>query len=64
MSQNSKENLTEVPFVIKSQPFNKKVYLKSDSSTGVFCEFCEIFKSSYFVEHLRTTASALPEEML
>ena len=36
MSQNSKENLTKVPFVIKSQPFNKKVYLKSDSSTGVF----------------------------
>ena len=22
-----------------------------------FCEFCEIFKNNYFVEHLQTTAS-------
>ena len=23
-----------------------------------FCEFCEVFKNTYFTEHLRTTASA------
>ena len=28
------------------------------------CEFCKIFKKSYFVEHLRATASARFEEVL
>ena len=30
---------------------------KRDSNTGVFCETCEIFKNTYFEEHLRKTAS-------
>ena len=31
--------------------------LKRDSGIGVFCEFCEIFKITFFTEQLRTTAS-------
>ena len=27
-----------------------------------FCEFCEIFKNTFFIEHLRATASALQEK--
>ena len=33
--------------------------LKSDSNTGVFCEYCKIFKNAYFEEHPQTTASDL-----
>ena len=34
--------------------------LKIDSSTVVFfCESCEIFKNTYFVEHWRTAASTI-----
>ena len=29
------------------------ILLKRDSSTGVFCEICEIFKNTFFTEHLR-----------
>ena len=33
-------------------------FIKKETSTQVFpSEFCEIFKSTYFVEYLRTTAS-------
>ena len=32
--------------------------LKRDSNTG---EICEIFKNTYFEDHLQTTASALPK---
>ena len=31
--------------------------LERDTNAGVFCEIREIFKSTYFEEHLRTTAS-------
>ena len=33
--------------------------LKGGSNTGVFCEYCKIFKKTYFEENLRTTASAI-----
>ena len=34
--------------------------LKIDSSTVViFCESCEIFKNTYFVEHRQTAASII-----
>ena len=29
------------------------LFIKKDSNTG-YCEYCEIFKSSYFEEHLQT----------
>ena len=33
-------------------------FSKKETQTQVFsCEFCEIFKNTFFVEHLRTAAS-------
>ena len=33
-------------------------FIKKDTSTQVFsCEFCEIFKKTFFTEHLQSTAS-------
>ena len=38
--------------------FNKSCcLLERDTNAGVSCEIREIFKSTYFEEHLRTTAS-------
>ena len=31
--------------------------LKRDFNTGVFCKDCEVFKNTYFEEHLPTAAS-------
>ena len=31
--------------------------LKTDSSTSVSCEYCEIVKNTHFKKHLRTAAS-------
>ena len=48
ISQNSRENTcARVSFLIKLQA----------SDIGVFCEFCEIFKITFFTEHLQRTAS-------
>ena len=33
--------------------------LKSDSSKGYSCEFCEDYKNIYFVEHLQIATSEL-----
>ena len=37
----------------------KFIKIKRDSNTGFFCEIYEIFKNTYFEEHLRTIASKL-----
>ena len=29
----------------------KKVFLKISQTKGVFCEFCEIFKNTFFIEN-------------
>ena len=51
ISQNSLENAcAKVSFLIKLQ---KKTVAQEFS-----CEFCEISKNTFFIEHLRTTASA------
>ena len=35
-------------------------FIKKVTVAQVFsCEFCEIFKNTYFIEHLRTTASEI-----
>ena len=35
-------------------------FIKKETVAQVFsCEFCEIFKNTFFTEHLRTTASIL-----
>ena len=33
--------------------------LKRDSYADAFCEYCKIFKNTYFEEHRRTAPSAL-----
>ena len=35
-----------------------QLYLKRDSDTGVYCEFCEICKNTFFTEHLWVTITA------
>ena len=57
--QYSQENTClGVSFLIKLS-FNKRpaTLSKRDSNTGVFCEYCQIFKNNYFEEHLWTAAS-------
>ena len=51
--------------------FNKLVglkrpatFLKIDYKTGVFLCKCEVFKNTYFEEHLRTTVSIIPGSCL
>ena len=39
------------------ESFRPATFLKRDSNTGVFLWICEIFKSTYFEEHLLTAAS-------
>ena len=54
--QNSQENTcARASFLIKLQAYN---FIKKETLTQVFsCEFCKIFKNTYFTEHLWTTAS-------
>ena len=52
ISQISQENMCWSLFLIK---------FKKETSTQVFsCEICEIYKNTYFEEHLRTIASDTP----
>ena len=56
VSQYSQENIYDGVSLIKLQAFRAATILEREPSTG---KYCKIFKSSYFEEHLRTTASAL-----
>ena len=39
-------------------------FIKKESLTQVFsCEFCKNFKNTFFTEHLRATASELPQSI-
>ena len=44
-------------FLIKLQPSGLQLYSKEAPTQVFFCEYCEIFKNSYFEEHLRMAAS-------
>ena len=58
ISQYSQENIcVGISFLIKMQAFRAPALLKWDSNTGVFCKHWEIFKNTYFEEHLQTAAS-------
>ena len=46
--------------LIKLQAVRPANLLKRDSNTVFSCEYCEIFKNTYFEEHLRTSASVIP----
>ena len=43
-------------FLIKLQAFRSVTLLKRDSNTGVSCEYCEIFRQTYFEDNLPTAA--------
>ena len=43
-------------FLIKLQAWGSATLLKRDSTQLLSCEVCEIFKNTYFKEHLWTTA--------
>ena len=43
--------------LIKLQQIRPTSLLKFDSNTDASCEFCAIFKNTYFEEHLPTDAS-------
>ena len=51
----------EVPLFLETSPALKNSWLRAFMPAPLFeslfnLEYCEIFKSSYFEEHLRTTA--------
>ena len=39
-------------FFIKLHVWDLQLHLKRDSDAGASCEFCEIFKNCFFIEHL------------
>ena len=58
ISPNSQENTcVSVSFLIKLQAFTCNL-IKKETLTEMFsCEFCVIFKGTFFTEHLRVTVS-------
>ena len=59
ISQNLQENTcAEVFFLIKLQVSAPNFIKKETLAQVFFCEFCEIFKNTSFIEHLWATASA------
>ena len=58
VSQNSQENsCAKASLSIKLQSSSVKLYLKRGSGTGAFVWIWWIFKTIYFIKHLRTAAS-------
>ena len=51
------KNLCWSHFLIKLQASRPETLLKKDSNTVFSCEYCEIFKSTCFEEHLPPAAS-------
>ena len=59
-SQNSQENTCARVFFLKSCKLEAYIFIKKKTQAQVFsCEFCEIFKKTFFKEHPRKFASAL-----
>ena len=54
ISQNLQENASaKISFLIKLQA-STCIFIQKETLTHVFsCEFCKIFKSTIFIEHLR-----------
>ena len=44
-------------FLKKLLDWRPKILLKETPTQVLFCEYCKIFKNTYFEKHLRTTAS-------
>ena len=50
----TKKRLQHKYFLVNIEKFLRTSILKKKTTTQVFsCEFCEIFKKSFFIEHLR-----------
>ena len=47
-------------FLIKLQDFRRTTLLKGDSNLGVFVEYCEVFKNSFFYRRLLVAAFKKP----
>ena len=43
--------------LIKLQGFRPATLLKETQTQVLFCEYCEVFKDTFFTEHLRETTS-------
>ena len=43
--------------LIKLQGFRPATLLKETPTQVLFCEYCEVFKDTFFTEHLRETTS-------
>ena len=43
--------------IFNSRPKGLQLYQKQTPTKGFSCEYCEIFKNTYFEEHLQMTAS-------
>ena len=56
IATNRKATLCWSLFLIKLQAFRPVTLLKRDSTLVFSCEYCEIFKKTYFEEHLQTDA--------
>ena len=62
ISQNSQENTyARVSFLIKLQAPDPQFIKKETLAEEFSYEFCEIFKNTFFTDHLRATASELEE---
>ena len=60
ISQNSQKNTSaRVSFLTKLQASELQLYKKETLALVFSWEFCEIFKNTFFTEHLRTAASVL-----
>ena len=60
ISQNSQKNTcARVSFLIKLQASELQLYKKEALALVFSWEFFEIFKNTFFTEHLRTAASVL-----
>ena len=56
----TKSSSTHVATIVKDKSFllqHDKSFLKRDSTQVFSCEYCKIFKNTYFEEHLGTAAS-------
>ena len=61
ISQNSQENTcASLSFLLKLSDFIKKERLAQVFS----CEFCEISKKVFFIEHLQTTSGTVKQKFL
>ena len=51
-------------FLIKLQVWSPVIVLRETPIQVFPCEYCKIFRNTYFEEHLRTTASAFPSKSM